>query len=76
MNGYIGGRLRGLRRYRNMSQETLAVRAGISQTQLSKIENYKSAPRYSTAYRLARELDVTPAYLHGLDDYEPLGDDS
>jgi transcriptional regulator with XRE-family HTH domain len=63
VSGYIGGRLRGLRRLRNMSQRTLAFRAGISQTQLSKIERNVSAPRYSTIVRLARELGVEPEYF-------------
>ena len=59
-----------------MSQEELARRAGISQTQLFKIERNVSAPRYSTIYRLARELDVTPEWLLGLEDYEPQGENS
>lgn len=63
MSLYVGTRLRGLRRSRNMSQETLARRAGITQTQLSNIENNKSAPRYTTVYRLARELGVEPEYF-------------
>jgi transcriptional regulator with XRE-family HTH domain len=57
VNPYIGKRLRFVRRARNMSQETLAARAGISQTQFSKIERNDSVPRYSTLFRLARELD-------------------
>ena len=67
MRPYIGERLREVRTRRNMSQETLAQRAAITQTHLSRLERDVSAPRYSTIFRLARELDVTPEYLTGLE---------
>ena len=70
LNRYIGGRLREVRLFRGLSQKTLAERAGISQTQLSKIERNVSAPRYSTIYRLADALGVTPEWLLGLEDYD------
>jgi transcriptional regulator with XRE-family HTH domain len=59
-----------------MSQETLAARAGITQTQLSRLERNLSAPRYSTIYRLARELDVTPEYLTGREYFDLEEEDS
>jgi transcriptional regulator with XRE-family HTH domain len=70
INRYIGGRLREVRLFRGLSQQTLAERAGISQPQLSKIERNVSAPRYSTIYRLADALGVTPEWLLGLEDYD------
>ena len=62
----IGERIREARRKRLMTQDVLAATAGISQKQLSKIENDEVDPRFSTLRKLADALGVEPREL--LDD--------
>jgi transcriptional regulator with XRE-family HTH domain len=62
----IGERIREERRKRLMTQDVLAATAGISQKQLSKIENDEVDPRFSTLRKLADALSVEPRSL--LDD--------
>ena len=62
----FGERVREERRRRLMTQDVLAATAGISQKQLSKIENDEVDPRFSTLRKLADALGVEPREL--LDD--------
>jgi transcriptional regulator with XRE-family HTH domain len=62
----IGRRLRTERTRRFLTQEQLAQKAGISQKQLSKIENDEVEPRFSTILSLADALGVEPEiFLEG-----------
>jgi transcriptional regulator with XRE-family HTH domain len=54
----IGRRLRAERTRRFLTQAQLAQKAGISQKQLSKIENDEAEPRFSTILSLADALGV------------------
>jgi transcriptional regulator with XRE-family HTH domain len=59
----FGERVRKERRRRLMTQDVLAATAGISQKQLSKIENDEVDPRFSTIRKIAQALDVEPSDL-------------
>jgi transcriptional regulator with XRE-family HTH domain len=59
----FGERIREERRRRLMTQDVLADTAGISQKQLSKIENDEVDPRFSTIRKIAQALDVEPSDL-------------
>jgi transcriptional regulator with XRE-family HTH domain len=59
----FGERVREERRRRLMTQDMLAATAGISQKQLSKIENDEVDPRFSTIRKIAQALDVEPSDL-------------
>jgi transcriptional regulator with XRE-family HTH domain len=62
----IGRRLRAERTKRFLTQAQLAQKAGISQKQLSKIENDEVEPRFSTILSLADALGVDPEiFLEG-----------
>jgi transcriptional regulator with XRE-family HTH domain len=62
----IGRRLRTERTRRFLTQAQLAQKAGISQKQLSKIENDDVEPRFSTILSLADALGVEPEiFLEG-----------
>jgi transcriptional regulator with XRE-family HTH domain len=62
----IGHRLRAERTRRFLTQDALAEKAGISQKQLSKIENDEVEPRFSTILSLAAALGVEPEiFLEG-----------
>ena len=59
----FGERVREERRRRLMTQDMLAATAGISQKQLSKIENDEVDPRFSTIRKIAQALDVESSDL-------------
>ena len=59
----FGERVREERRRQLMTQDVLAATAGISQKQLSKIENDEVDPRFSTIRKIAQALDVEPSDL-------------
>lgn len=61
--GSTGELIRVLRVARELTQEYVAERAGISVWQLSRIECGKSEPNRETLERLAPILGVTTAYL-------------
>src|SRR5262245_52714670 len=63
----FSARMRELRETTGMSQQDLAVKADLSLSQVSKLEQGKKAdPRVSTLLRLAAALGVTPGQV--LDD--------
>ena len=55
----LGSNLQELRKARNWKQETLAEAAGVSLTQVSKIERDETDPRASTVVKLAQALDCS-----------------
>ena len=66
----FGHRLYVIRREMGISQEELALRCGMHRNQISNLERNTSNrepriadPQLSTVYRLARALEVPPAYL-------------
>ena len=70
--GVFGVRLREARERIGISQEALAVQAGIDEfsasARISQYETGKHVPRYEIACRLAAALDVSVAYLYAGDD--------
>ena len=62
----IGRRLRAERTRRFLTEDALAEKAGISQKQISKIENDKFEARFSTILKLADALGAEPEiFLEG-----------
>jgi transcriptional regulator with XRE-family HTH domain len=59
----IGTRIRSLRAEKGMSLNQLAQVAGVSKSNLSKIENNAISPTFETIERIARGLQVLPAAL-------------
>jgi transcriptional regulator with XRE-family HTH domain len=57
-DGAFGGQLRAWRQNRNLSQEALAGRAGVSPRHLSFVENGRSQPSRDLVLALAGALDV------------------
>lgn len=70
-DGYTvnGGKIRGLRIRRRLTQQKLAMAAGLSLTQVSRIETGVHRPRFSTLEALAGALGVD---ADDLIDYAPL----
>ena len=58
MNGLVG--LRQLREQYLMTQRVVAERAGITVTTLSRIENGKTIPSFTTLLRLAEVFRLSP----------------
>jgi transcriptional regulator with XRE-family HTH domain len=56
-------RIKLLREQRRMTQEQLAVRAGISRGYLARLETARQDPRLSTIEKLAKALKVKVAEL-------------
>lgn len=54
----IGDRILRLREARRLTQEDLANRAGILQTQVAQYENWRAVPSQPTIERIARALEV------------------
>ncbi len=63
-----GNRLRQIRERRDLSQEELALRLGIGQSQLARYESEKADPSLEVIARFARELEVSIDWLLGLAD--------
>lgn len=61
----IGKFISAKRREKNLTQEQLAERLGVSNKTISKWENGKCLPDYSVIEALCRELSVTVAELLG-----------
>jgi len=68
----FGVRLRQARKKLGITQEELAVRAGIDETtaspRISQYENGKHAPSYEIARNLAKALHLEVEYLYAPDD--------
>lgn len=64
----VGRRIRELRERKNLSQQVIAERSGLSRNTLSLIERGQSSPTVSTLKRLAVALDVDiNAFFDGAD---------
>ncbi|MBO5275203.1 MAG: helix-turn-helix transcriptional regulator [Clostridia bacterium] len=70
----IGSFIGAKRREKNLNQEQLAERLGVSNKTISKWENGKCIPDYSVIEKLCEELDITLAEL--LDGEEKAPDSS
>ena len=55
----VGERLRTLRSERNVTQQELAERSGVSRVTIARIESGARLPRYQTLIALARGLDTS-----------------
>jgi transcriptional regulator with XRE-family HTH domain len=60
---YIGERLKRQRTRRALTQEQLALRAGVSTATVARIERDEIEPRMTTLGKLAEALGVDPAEL-------------
>jgi ribosome-binding protein aMBF1 (putative translation factor) len=66
---YVGQQIKRHRQQLKMSQEELAMKAGIPQSHVCRLENGKHAPSYLTIERLAKALKTKPSQLDpGFDD--------
>ncbi|MFC7063136.1 helix-turn-helix domain-containing protein [Halobacillus seohaensis] len=59
----LGSQIRSIRMEKELSQEELALRAGIDRTYISSIERGLKNPSLPIIYRIAHELKVKPATL-------------
>ena len=59
----IGTQLRAAREQALLTQQELALRAGVQQLTISRIETDKVEPRYRTIRKLAKALGVDPSQL-------------
>ena len=59
-------KLKEIRLARGMTQEELAKKTGVSQSQIARYENGNFEPNLDTLKALARELDVTIDELLGV----------
>lgn len=59
----IGARIRDARLYMNLTQETLAERAGMDRQSVNRIENGHASPLLDNLLRIADALDVPLADL-------------
>lgn len=64
----FGKRLRSARREARLTQEQLAVAAGVRVPTISRYECGLMAPKAATALRLARACGVSADWLIGLDE--------
>jgi transcriptional regulator with XRE-family HTH domain len=51
-------RLKEVRKMKKLSQEELALRAGLTLSQIARIETARINPTLSTIFRIARTLDI------------------
>ena len=65
---FRGDRLRNIRDQHGLTQDELAYRLSIGQSQLARYENGRAEPTPEVIVRLASELDVSADYLLGLSD--------
>lgn len=61
--GSLGQRIRRLRNLCGLKSHVLAIRAGISPVQLSRIECGKAQPTLATVKKIANALKVSPKDL-------------
>lgn len=64
----VGTVLRLLRKQRGLSQETLALDAGVERNYVSLIELGKNSPSIRILFKLCKALDISPsAFLAGVE---------
>jgi transcriptional regulator with XRE-family HTH domain len=59
----LGAVLRLLRKQRGLSQETLALDAGVERNYISLIELGKNSPSIRILFKLSKALDISPSAL-------------
>jgi transcriptional regulator with XRE-family HTH domain len=64
----FGEAIRFLRHAVALSQEALSDRSDLHVTHISELEQGRGNPNHQTLHRLARGLDVPPAYISTLED--------
>ena len=63
----VGSRIRYFRRLQSVSQEALALRAGLNPAYFGQVERGEKCPTIDTLYRIARALDVSLPELLRID---------
>ena len=63
----FGRRLRAIRKSKNLSQEDLALEAGLDRTYIGGIENGKRNVAVINICRIADALHISPSYLMDFD---------
>jgi transcriptional regulator with XRE-family HTH domain len=66
LNEIFGSNLRNQRKAKELTQEALAARVGLSAEMISKIERGVAAPSFATVERIAEELDISEVVLFGV----------
>ena len=61
----IGDNLKRQRIRKALTQEELAIQAGLTTASVARIERNETEPRMSTLRKLAKALDIDPAELVG-----------
>ncbi len=64
----FGRRLRRLRRYKDVTQEVMAEKAGLTVLSISNIERGVHSPSFENLERIAQSLDVEIKELFDFDD--------
>ena len=59
----VGGRIRQIREWRDLTLDALAAKCGIAKRNLSRLENDKVTPTFATLKSVAAALDTHPALL-------------
>ena len=67
-SGRLGGRVKELRRGRDLTLEELAERSGVSRAMISKLERGEKNPTLVVAAKLAEGLGVTLSRLAGMEE--------
>jgi transcriptional regulator with XRE-family HTH domain len=70
----VGRRIRRRRRFLDMTQEGLALRAGVHRTQIPLIEGGRRMPRLHTLILICTALDLSPCQLLEGIRPEPIGE--
>jgi putative transcriptional regulator len=70
----LANRLREVREQREMTQEALARRVGVTRQTIIAVEKGKFGPSVTLALQLARVLGTTVEHLFWLNDQEPIPD--
>jgi len=60
-------RLKTIRKIRNLTQEELASRSGLTLSQIARIETARTNPTLSTVFRIARTMDIRLTELFDFD---------
>ncbi|MDZ7618235.1 MAG: helix-turn-helix transcriptional regulator [Patescibacteria group bacterium] len=60
---YVGGRIREFRTTAGLTQEELAVKAGLPQSHISKLENRRHSPSHLTIQKIAKALGIKASQL-------------
>ena len=56
-------RLKTVRRAKNLTQEELAAKSGLTLSQIARIETARTNPTLSTIFRIIRTMEIKPSEL-------------